>query len=151
MRKAAASSSATAAKLVRMSLSNCASVSGESSVACALFRARNGVVATRSGRSAGFAGRVAVIGCGCFFLGQSSNRCGIGRRGYEGLFRLQCGWFKQIPFIAVEVFEDGDGAVGFDAGRFEEPDAVGAHGGMVAVEIVSVKKKKDAAAGLISH
>jgi hypothetical protein len=60
------------------------------------------------------------------------------------------GWFEQIPLVAVKVFEDGDGAVGFDARRFQEADSVGGHGGVVALEIDGVKKKKDATAGLVA-
>lgn len=58
------------------------------------------------------------------------------------------GRLEQIPFVAVEIFEDGDGAVGLTAGRFEKADALRDHGRMVARKVVSVKKKKNAAASL---
>jgi len=60
------------------------------------------------------------------------------------------GWLEQVPFVAVEVFEDGDGAVWLSARRFEKTNTVGQHGGVVAAKIVRVKKKKDAAAGLVT-
>ena len=57
---------------------------------------------------------------------------------------------EEIPLVAVEVFEDGDGAVGFLARSFEEADAAGLVGFVVAPEVVGVEKEEDAAAGLVS-
>jgi hypothetical protein len=37
------------------------------------------------------------------------------------------------------------------AGRFKKIDAAGLHGVIVAPEVVSVKKEKDAAAGLVAN
>ena len=60
------------------------------------------------------------------------------------------GWLEQVPFVVVEVFEDGDGAVRLRARRFEKTNTVGQHGGVVAAKVVCMKEKKDAAAGLVT-
>ena len=62
------------------------------------------------------------------------------------------GWcrLKEIPFVAVEVVEDGDDAVGFVARDFEEFDVVGLHAAVVAVEVVGVEEEEDTAAGLVA-
>ena len=60
------------------------------------------------------------------------------------------GGLQEIPLVAVEVFEDGDGAVGFLAGRFEEMDAAGLVGFVVAPKVVGVEEEKNATAGLIA-
>jgi len=60
------------------------------------------------------------------------------------------GGFEEIPLVAVEVFEDGYGAVGFLAGRFEETDATGLVSLVIAPEVVGVEEEEDAAAGLIA-
>ena len=57
---------------------------------------------------------------------------------------------EEIPLVAVEVFEDGDDAVGFLAGRFEETDAAGLVGLVIAPEVVGVEEEKNAAAGLVA-
>ena len=57
---------------------------------------------------------------------------------------------KEIPLVAVEVFEDGYGAVGFLARGFEEADAAGLVGFVVAPEVIGVEKEEDAAAGLVA-
>jgi len=59
------------------------------------------------------------------------------------------GRHEEIPFVGVEVFEDANGAVGFFARGFEKMDSAGLHGLVVVPEVVGVKKKKDASAGLI--
>jgi hypothetical protein len=58
---------------------------------------------------------------------------------------------KKIPLVAVEVFEDGDGAVGFLAGGLEEADAAELVRIVVGQELVGVKKDKHAAAGLVAN
>ncbi len=66
------------------------------------------------------------------------------------------GWFfwggglQEIPLVAIEVFEDGDGAVSLLARSFEEADAAGLIGLVVAPEVVGVEEEKDAATGLIA-
>src|SRR5580704_2062004 len=83
---------------------------------------------SKSGYAA--AGGVSIAGCGA--------RGGIG-------------WLEEIPLVAVKIFEDGDGAVGFFARRFEETDAARLVGLVFAPEVVGVEKEKDAAAGLIAN
>ena len=58
---------------------------------------------------------------------------------------------EEIPLVAVKIFEDDDGAVGFFARRFEETDAARLVGLVFAPEVVGVEKEKDAAAGLIAN
>ncbi len=66
------------------------------------------------------------------------------------------GWFfwggglQEIPLVAIEVFEDGDGAVSLLARSFEETDAARLIGFVVAPEVVGVEKEEYAAAGLIA-
>jgi len=66
------------------------------------------------------------------------------------------GWFfwggglQEIPLVAIEVFEDGDGAVSLLARSLEETDAAGLIGFVVAPEVVGVEKEEYAAAGLIA-
>jgi hypothetical protein len=57
---------------------------------------------------------------------------------------------QEVPPVAVEIFEDGNGAVGFLAGTFQEADAAGLIGVVVSPEIVGVEEQKDTAAGLIA-
>jgi hypothetical protein len=57
---------------------------------------------------------------------------------------------KQVPLVAVEVFEDGDGAVGLLARGLEEFDVTGLHESIVAPEIVGVKEEEDAPACLFA-
>ena len=59
-------------------------------------------------------------------------------------------WFEQVPFIAVEIFEDDDGAVGFLVRERKEFEIGREHETVIAPEVVSVKKKKHASAGLIA-
>ena len=56
----------------------------------------------------------------------------------------------EVDAVAVEVAEDGDGAVGFVAGRAFEDDALRGHAGVVAVEVVGGDEEEDAAAGLVA-
>ena len=63
---------------------------------------------------------------------------------------IASGGFEEIPLVAVEVFEDGDGAVGFLAGRFEESDAAGLVGLVIAPEVVGVEEEEHTATGLIA-
>ncbi len=63
---------------------------------------------------------------------------------------LRSGGLEEIPLVAVEVFEDGDGAVGFLAWGLEETDAAGLIGVVIAPEVVGVKEAEDAAAGLVA-
>jgi hypothetical protein len=58
---------------------------------------------------------------------------------------------QEIPFVAVEVFEDGHGAVGFLAGRFEETDAAGLVGLVIAPKVIGVEEEEDSAAGLVPN
>ena len=62
-----------------------------------------------------------------------------GFAGY-GLRHGGVGRLQEIPLVAVQVFENGDGAVGFLPGRFEEFDVGSLHQAIVAPEIVGVKK-----------
>jgi hypothetical protein len=57
---------------------------------------------------------------------------------------------KEIPLVAVEIFEDGNGAVGFLTRSFEEVYAGGLHEAIVAPEMIGVKEEEDAAGGLIA-
>lgn len=59
-------------------------------------------------------------------------------------------WLEEVPPVAVEVFKDGDGAVGFVPRRLEEFDIVGLHAAVVAVEVVGVEEEEDAAGGLLA-
>jgi hypothetical protein len=63
---------------------------------------------------------------------------------------IASGGLEEIPLVAVEVFEDGDGAVGFLAGGLEETDAAGLVGLVIAPEVVGVEEEENAAAGLIA-
>lgn len=58
---------------------------------------------------------------------------------------------KKVPLVAVEILEDGDGAVGLLARRFEEFDIGGEHEAVVTPEIVGVKEEENAAGGLFAH
>jgi hypothetical protein len=58
---------------------------------------------------------------------------------------------EEIPLVAVKIFEDRDGAVGFFARRLKETDAARLVGLVFAPEVVGVEKEKDAAAGLIAN
>jgi hypothetical protein len=58
---------------------------------------------------------------------------------------------KEIPLVAVEIFEDGDGAVGLLARSFEELHAGCLHEAIVTPKMIGVKKKEDAAGGLIAN
>jgi hypothetical protein len=62
-----------------------------------------------------------------------------------GVIRLE-----EIPLVAVEVFEDGDGGVGFLARLFEEFYVGSLHEAIVPPEIVGVKKEEYAIAGLLA-
>jgi len=57
-------------------------------------------------------------------------------------------WLEQVPEVAVEVLEDGDGAVGVSFRFADEGDAGGLVAGVVAPEVVGVEEEEDAAAGL---
>ena len=57
---------------------------------------------------------------------------------------------QEIPLVTVEVFEDGDGAVGFLAGRFEEADAAGLVSFVIAPEVVGMEEEEDSTAGLVA-
>src|ERR1700688_2199914 len=57
---------------------------------------------------------------------------------------------QQIPFIAVQIFEDRDSAIGFLAGCAAEVHAAGRHPLIVAPEVVGVQEQKDAAASLVA-
>jgi hypothetical protein len=83
----------------------------------------------------------------------SKSRLRGGGRGVNRKLSGACwdGGFEEIPLIAVEVFEDGDGAVGFLARGFEETDAAGLVSLVIAPEVVGVEEEKDAAAGLIAN
>jgi hypothetical protein len=60
------------------------------------------------------------------------------------------GGLQEIPLVAVEVFENGDGAVGFLARRLEEMHAAGLVSLVITPEVVGVEEEKDPAAGLIA-
>jgi hypothetical protein len=68
----------------------------------------------------------------------------------SGLGRWARG-FEKVPLVAVEIFEDGDGAKGLFARSFKEADAAGLVGFVIAPEIVGVEKEEDAASGLIAE
>ena len=57
---------------------------------------------------------------------------------------------QQVPFVAVEILENGDGAVVFFGGFAAEGYTALFHGLIIASEIVGVKEEKDASAGLIA-
>src|ERR1700739_3858140 len=61
----------------------------------------------------------------------------------------RCG-LEKIPLIAVEVFENGYGAVGFVARDFKEFDVSGLHAAVITVEVIGVEEEEDAAAGLVT-
>ena len=56
----------------------------------------------------------------------------------------------EVPEVDVEVFEDGDCAIGFFFGRADELDAVGDHFIIVAPEVVGGEEEEDAAACLVA-
>jgi hypothetical protein len=60
------------------------------------------------------------------------------------------GPLDKVPAVAVQVFEDGDDAIGFMTGRFEKTDAGGGHSPVIAGEIVGLQEQEDASAGLIA-
>jgi hypothetical protein len=60
------------------------------------------------------------------------------------------GGLEKVPLVAVEIFEDGDGAVRFLARRLEELDVGGEHEPVIAPEVVGVKEEKYVAGGLIA-
>jgi hypothetical protein len=64
---------------------------------------------------------------------------------------LQTLGLKQVPLVAVEVFEDGNGAVWFLARGLEEFDFAGLHEAIVAPEIVGVEKEEDASTCLFAN
>lgn len=57
---------------------------------------------------------------------------------------------EEIPPIAEGIDEDGNGSVDLMAGRLEERDACGKHGGVIAAEVVGKEKEADPPAGLIA-
>lgn len=67
----------------------------------------------------------------------------------SGLDRWWSG-LEKVPLVAVEVFEDGDGAIGLFARSFKEADARGLAGFVIAPEVVGMGKEEDAASGLIA-
>jgi hypothetical protein len=69
----------------------------------------------------------------------------------EGSGRDGVSWLEQIPPVAVEVFKNRDGAVGFLARRLEEFDVCGEHEAVVSPEIVGVKKEENTASGLVAQ
>jgi hypothetical protein len=64
--------------------------------------------------------------------------------------RRSGGELHQVPEVAVEVLEHGDGAVGVLGRRADEADAAGAEGGVVPAEIVGAKEEEDVPARLIA-
>ena len=58
---------------------------------------------------------------------------------------------QQVPFVAVEVAEDRDGAVVLVTRRLEKLYPARDEGPVVAREIVRVEKQKHAPAGLVAH
>ena len=63
---------------------------------------------------------------------------------------VRAGGLDQIPAIAVEVGEHGDGAVRLQPRPVDEDDAPVLERGMVALEVIRVEKEKHPAAGLRS-
>ena len=57
---------------------------------------------------------------------------------------------NQVPEISIQIFEDGDGAVGLFLRLADEFDLVCLEGAVVAPEVVGVEEEKDAASGLIA-
>jgi hypothetical protein len=55
---------------------------------------------------------------------------------------------QEVPQVSVEVFKDGDGAVGLFARFANKGNVFGAQGAVVAPEIVGMEKEEDAAARL---
>src|ERR1022692_3930706 len=60
------------------------------------------------------------------------------------------GLLDQVPLIAVEVFEDGDSAIGLTTGLLAEPDTGRAQPVVVPAEIVRHEKQADPSARLIA-
>lgn len=60
------------------------------------------------------------------------------------------GGLEEVPAVAVEVLEDGDGAVRLVPGLLQEADALGGHPGVVGGEVGGVEEEADAAAGLVA-
>jgi len=56
----------------------------------------------------------------------------------------------QVPEISIQIFADGDGAVGLIFGLADEFDLVRAEGAVVAPEVVGVKEEEDAASRLVA-
>jgi hypothetical protein len=67
----------------------------------------------------------------------------------SGLDRWGSG-LEKVPLVAVEVFEDGDGAIGLFARSFKEVDTRGLIGFLIVPEIIGMQKEEDAASGLIA-
>ena len=57
---------------------------------------------------------------------------------------------QKVPLVAVEVFEDGDDAIGFVSRGLEKFDIVGLHLTVVAPEIIGVQKQENTSASLIA-
>lgn len=60
------------------------------------------------------------------------------------------GGLEKVPLVAVEVFEDGDGAIDLSARSFKEADAAALVGFLIAPKIVGMGKEQDAAPDLIA-
>lgn len=56
----------------------------------------------------------------------------------------------QVPEISIQIFEDGDGAVGLFFGLADEFDLVCLEGAIVAPEVVGMEEEEDAASGLVA-
>ena len=81
--------------------------------------------------------------------------CGMPRRGARrgGASGRGGGlpWLHQVPQVAVQVLEDGHGAIGLDLGLPHEDDALRRVGPVVAPEVVGVQEQEDTTAGLIAN
>lgn len=76
----------------------------------------------------------------------------VGESGVRAAWRggSSGGGLHQIPEVPVEVFEDGDGAVGLLGGRADEADAASKVRLMVAPETVRLQEQEDTPAGLVA-
>ncbi len=71
-------------------------------------------------------------------------------RDISGQMKKRSGELNQIPAIAKRILPHSDDTIGLGAGVFFEGDTRGAHGSVIAGEIVGFEEKAHAPTGLIA-